>query len=130
MKDSIEEQLEINNDRTKSIEANQVIKSDNSDEPLHPTTSVTRRKRRHFVRSIALLSLGAIAAIVYVPSSALGQSYGGLAVALCVVASGVFLVRRFILVLAEEDKLQEDQHNPNQTTDSSSDRSPADEKRI
>ena len=73
-----------------------------------------------------MMLLGGIAVIVYVPHSALGQSYGGLAVALCVVASGVFLVRRFILVLAEEDKLQEKQLNANQATVSSSQRNPTD----
>ena len=72
-----------------------------------------------------MMLLGGIAVIVYVPHSALGQSYGGLAVALCVVASGVFLVRRFILVLTEEDKLQEKQLNANQAAVLSSQPNPA-----
>ena len=130
MNDSNEEQLVINTNRTKSFEAIQTGKSGNPGEPLHSTTSVTQRKRRYFVRLIALMSLVGIAVIASVPRSALGQSYGGLAVALCVVASGVFLVRRFILVLTEEDKLQERQLNANQATVSSSRRNPADDKRI
>ena len=126
MNDSNEEQLVINTNRTKSFEAVQTGKSCNPGELLHSTTSITQRKRRYSVRLIALVSLGAIVVIAYVTRSALGQSYGGLAIALCVVASGLFLVRRFILVLAEEDKLQEKQLNANQATVSSSQRNPTD----
>ena len=125
MNDSNEEQLVINTNRTKSFEAVQTGKSCNPGEPLHSTASITQGKRRYSVRLIALMSLGAIAVIAYVPRSALGQSYGGLAVALCVVASGVFLVRRFILVLTEEDKLQEKQLNANQAAALSSQPNPA-----
>jgi len=124
MKDSNEEQLLINTNRTKSFEVVQTGKSCDPGEPLHSTPPITQRKRRYFARLIALMSLGAIVVIAYVPRSALGQSYGGLAVALCVVASGAFLVRRFILVLAEEDKLQEQNLNANQATISSSQRNP------
>lgn len=109
MNDSTKEQPHINTDRTKSIEGVQATKSGNPVEPLYPTTSVTWRKRRHILRLIALILLGAIAVIVFVPRSVLAQRYEGLGVALCFVASGVFLVRRFIRLLAEEDKLQEEQ---------------------
>jgi len=125
MNDSNKEQLGINTDRTKSIDGVQATKSDNPGEPLLPTTSVARRKRRHFVRLIALVSLGVIAVIVYVSRSALAQSYEGLGAALCVIACGVFLVRRFTRVLAEEDKLQEQQLNANQATVSPLDPNPA-----
>ena len=100
MNDSNKEQLAINTARTKSIEGVQATKSGNPGEPLLPITSVAPRKRRHLVRLIALMSLGVIAVIVYVSRPALAQSYEGLAAALCVVACGVFLVRRFTRVLA------------------------------
>jgi len=125
MNDPKMEQLVINTDRTKSIEAVQATKSGRPGEPLHPTTSVARRKRWHFVRLIALMSLGAIAIIIFVPRSVLAQRYEGLGIALCVVACGVFLVRRFIRVLAEEDKLQEQEFNANQATVSPSEPNPA-----
>src|ERR1700690_2136056 len=107
MNDSNKELLAIHTGRTKSIEGVQATKSGNPGEPLLPITSVSPRKRRHLVRLIALMSLGVIAVIVYVSRPALAQSYEGLAVALCVIACGVFLVRRFTRVLAEEDRLQE-----------------------
>jgi hypothetical protein len=125
MNDSNKEELAINTTSAKSIEAVQATKSDHPDEPLHTTTSVIQRKRRHFVRMIALMSLGAIAVIVFVPRSVLVQRYEGLGVALCFVACGVFLVRRFIRVLAEEDKLQEQQLKADQATASPSQPNPA-----
>jgi hypothetical protein len=125
MNDSNEEQLAINTNRTKSFEAVQTGKSCNPCELLHSTTSITQRKRRYFVRLIALMSLGAIVVIAYVPRSALAQSYEGFAAALCVIACGVFLVRRVIRLMAEEDKLQEQQFNANQAAVLSSQPSPA-----
>ena len=125
MNDSNEEQLVINTNRTKSFEAVQTGKSCNPGEPLHSTASITQGKRRYSVRLIALMSLGAIAVIAYVPRSAPAQSYEGLAAALCVVACGAFLVRCFTRVLAEEDELQEQQLNANQATVSPSDPNPA-----
>ena len=125
MKDSNEEQLVINTNRTKSFEAVQTGKSCDPGDPPHPTPSVTPRKHRHPVRLFALMSLGVIAIIVYVSRSALAQSYEGLAAALCVVACGVFLVRCFTRELAEEDELQEQQLNANQATVSPSDPNPA-----
>lgn len=125
MSDSNKEQPAINARRNKSIETVQVTKSDQSSDPLHPTTSVARRKRRHFVRLIVVMSLCAIAFIVFVSRSVIAQPYEGLAAALCAVACGVLLVRRFIRLLAEEDKLQEEQLNANQATVSSSQPNPA-----
>ena len=102
---SNEEQLVNNTDRAKSIEGVRATRSGNPREPLRSTTSVARRKRRHFVKLIVLMSLGVIAAVIFVPLSPLAQRYEGLGVALCVVACGAFLVRRFIRLLAEEDEL-------------------------
>ncbi|HUA68637.1 MAG TPA: hypothetical protein VMA13_08820 [Candidatus Saccharimonadales bacterium] len=130
MNDSNEEQLAINTARTKSVEAVQATKSGDPYEPPLPTTSVVRRKRRHLVRLIAMMALGVIAVIVYVTRPALAQSYEGLAAALCAIACGVLLVRRFTRLLAEEDKLQEQQLNGNQATVSPSDPNPPDYKRI
>lgn len=122
MNDPKMEQPAINTDRAESIEAVQATKAGG---PLRPATLVTRRKRRHFVRLITLMSLGAIAVIVFVSRSVLAQSYEGLAAALCVVACGVFLVRRFIRLLAEEDKLQEEQLNADPATVSPPEPNPA-----
>ena len=110
---------------TKPIEVVQATKSGNPGEPLHPTTSVTRRKHLYLIGLIALVSLGAIVVIVFVSRSGLAHSYEGLAAALGVVACGVFLVRRFIRVLAEEDRLQDKQFNANQSTVSLSQPDPA-----
>jgi len=125
MSDPKMEQPAINIDRTKSIEAVQVTISDNPGGTLHPTTSVTRRKRRHFIRLIALILLGAIAVIVFVPRSTLAQRYEGLGAALCVIACGGLLVRHALRVFAEQDKLEEEQFNADQATVSPSQPNPA-----
>jgi len=125
MNDSNKEPPAINTDRAKSIEAVQATKSGDPGGPLHPTTSVTRRKHRHFVRLIALLSLGAIAVIVFVPRSVLAQRYESLGVALCAIACGGLLVRHLLRVLAAEDKLQEQQLKADQATVLPSESNPA-----
>jgi hypothetical protein len=101
------------------------MKYGNSGEPLHPTTSVTRRKRRHFLELIALISLGVIAFIIFVARSAIAQPYEGLGIALCAVACGVLLVRQALRVFAEQDKLEEEQLNADQVTVSPTERNPA-----
>jgi hypothetical protein len=114
MSDSNKEQLAINTDRPKSIQAVQVTKSDQASDLLHPTTLVARRKRRHFIELIALISLGATAFIIFVSRSAIAQPYEGLGIALCAVACGVLLVRHAFRVLTEHDKLEEEQLNADQ----------------
>jgi positive regulator of sigma E activity len=125
MNDSKEEQPDVNTSRTKSIETVQATKSGNHGKPPYPTISITRRKRLRFIGLIALVSLGAIVVIVFVSRSGLAHSYEGLAAALCVIACGVLLVRRFIRVLAEEDELQAKQLKVNQATVSPSHPNPA-----
>jgi len=100
-------------------------KSDQTSSPIDPTTSVARRKRRHFVELIALISLGAIGFIIFASRSVIAQPYEGLGVALCAVACGVLLVRHALRVFAEQDKLDEEQLNANQATTSSSEPNPA-----
>ncbi|HTB83712.1 MAG TPA: hypothetical protein VK742_08665 [Candidatus Sulfotelmatobacter sp.] len=103
MHDSGKKQPAINTDRAKPICAVQATKSGNP-----ATIPVTQKKPRYFLRLIiVLLSLVAIAILLNKSHSALARSYVGVAIALCVVACGVFLVRRFLRILAEEDKLQE-----------------------
>ena len=53
--------------------------------------------------------LAAIAAIILVPRSTIVQRYEGLGVVVCVLACGIFLVRRVLRLMAEEDKLEEEQ---------------------
>jgi F0F1-type ATP synthase assembly protein I len=124
MSDSNKEQPAINARRNKSIETVQATKSDQPSDPLHPTTSATRRKRRHFVELIALISLGATAFIIFVSRSAIAQPYEGLGIALCAVACGVLLVRHAFRVLTEQDKLEEEQVNADQATVSPSQSNP------
>jgi hypothetical protein len=90
------------------------MKSGNPGDPLHPPTSVTQRKRRHFIELIALISLGAIAFIIFASRSVIAQPYEGLGIALCAVACGALLVRHAFRVLTEQDKLQEEQLNADQ----------------
>jgi hypothetical protein len=125
MSDSNKEQPAINTRHNKSIEAVQATKSDQSSNPLHPTTLVARRKRRHFVELIALISLGAIAFIIFVSRSVIAQPYEGLGIALCAVACGGLLARHAFRVLTEQDKLEEEQVNADQATVSSSQSNPA-----
>ena len=125
MSDSNKEQPAINTRHNKSIEAVQATKSDQSSNPLHPTTLVARRKRRHFVELIALISLGAIGFIIFASRSAIAQPYEGLGIALCAVGCGIFLVRHAFRVLTEQDKLEEEQVNADQATVSPSEPNPA-----
>jgi hypothetical protein len=91
-------------------------KSDQTSGSIDPTTSVARRKRRHFIELIALISLGAIGFIIFASRSAIAQPYEGLGIALCAVGCGIFLVRYAFRVLTEQDKLEEEQVNANQAT--------------
>jgi hypothetical protein len=116
MSDSNKEQPATNTRRNKSIEAVQATTSDKPGDPLYPPTLVARRKQRHFVELIALIALGAIAFIIFVSRSVIAQPYEGLGVALCAVACGVLLVRQVIRLMAEQDKLEEEQVNADQAT--------------
>jgi hypothetical protein len=124
MSDSKMEHLAINTDRTKSVEAVQATKSGGSGEPLRPITPVARKKRWPSASLIVLMVLFAIPVVGYLLQSEPATSLEGLGVALCAVACGGLLVRHFIRVLAEEDKLQEKQFNANQTTVSPSEPNP------
>lgn len=119
------EQLAIKADRTKSIEAVRATKSGQPAERLRPTTPIARWKRLHFKSSIILMSLGAIAVIVYLLRSGLGQQYEGLGAALCAIACGGFLVWHAIHLFAEQDALEEQQLHVNQATVSSPQPNPA-----
>jgi hypothetical protein len=66
-----------------------------------------RWRRWHLKSSIVLMALGAIAIIVYLLRSGLGEQYEGLGAALCVVACGGFLVWHVIHLFAEQDALEE-----------------------
>ena len=110
----------------KSIDAVQALKSGNPDEQPDATIPVARKKQRPFVSLIiTLMALGTISVILCESRSALTRSYVGLVAALGIVACGVFLVRRFIRLLAEEDKLQEQLLNENQAAVSPSQPNPA-----
>jgi hypothetical protein len=124
MSDSNKEQLAINTDRPRSIQAVQATKFDQASDPPDPTTLVAWGKRRHFVELIALISLGAIAFIIFVSRSAIAQPYEGLGIALCAVACGVLLVRHAFRVLTKQDKLEE-QLNADQAAVSPSQSNPA-----
>jgi hypothetical protein len=122
MQDHKMDHLAINTIRTKSTEAVQTAKSEHPGTALRSTTPVTRRKRWHFASLIVLMSLGAIAVIVYLLRSVLAERYEGLGAALCAIACGGFLVWHLIHLFAEEDQLQ---LNANQETVSPPDPDPA-----
>ena len=125
MNDPKIEQLAINTDRTKSIEAVQATKLGQAGEPLHPTTPIARRKRWPSASLIALMVLFAIPVVGYLLQSEPATSLEGLGVALCAVACGGLLVRHAFRVLVEQDKLQEEQLNADQATVSPSEPNPA-----
>jgi len=114
MNDSNEEQLDINAGRAKSIEVVQATKSDPSVGSTHPTTPFTPRKGWPLLSLIVLMPLGAIGVIFYLLRHAFAAEFEGIGAALCAVACGGFLVRHFIHLLADEDKLQDQQLNANQ----------------
>ena len=111
--------------RAKSVDAVQVTKSGHCGEPPHPTIPVTRRKRWRFAGLIALILLGVIMVIGYRLQSDSAGWLAGLGVAFCAIACGGLLVRRELRVMAEEDKLQEEQLNANQATVSPPEQIPA-----
>lgn len=119
MSDKKIQQPAINTDNTKSSEAVPATKSGHLGERLRPTTPIARWKHWHFKSSIILMSLGAIAVIVYLLRSGLGKQYEGLGAALCAVACGGFLVWHAIHLFAEQDALEEQQLHVNQATASS-----------
>lgn len=125
MSDPKMEQLVTNIDRAKSIESVQVTKSGKPGESLQPLTPVARRKRWRFVSLIALILLGTIAVIVFVPRSTVAGRYEGLGAALCVIGCGGLLVRHTLRVFTEQDKLEEEQLNANQAAVSPSQSHPA-----
>lgn len=128
MNDLNKEQLTANTNRTKSIEAVQATKSGHPGVSMHPATPVARRKRWPFTRLIALMSLGAIPVIVYLLRHAPADMLEGLGVAFCAIACGAFLDWCLIHLLAEEDKLQEEQLDANQATVSPPEPNPAGQK--
>ena len=97
--------------RAKPVDAVQATKSGHGGEPPRPTIPITRRKRWRFASMIALILLGVILVIRYLLQSDSAGSLEGLGVAFCVIVCGGLLVRRELRVMAEEDKLQEEQLN-------------------
>jgi hypothetical protein len=75
------------------------------------STVPTWKKRWHFKGLIVVTSLNVLIVTIYLLRSAIFPNYLGLVVALCVVAFGLFLVRGVIRMLAEFDKLQDQQTN-------------------
>jgi len=127
MNDPNKEQLAINTDRAKSIGVVQGTDSGHSGEPLPQTTPVARRKRRRLVSLIGLMLSGATAIVVYRMRSALEYNgrYIGIIAAFCAIALGGLLVRNLLRVMAEEDKLDEEQFDANQGTVSPPEPNPA-----
>jgi len=117
MQDDKISQPAINTIRTKSTEAAQATKSGHG-EPPSPAAPVARRKRWLFAILIVLIASGALPVIFFLFRSQLEYHgrYKGLLIALCAVAFGVFLVRRLVLGMEEEDKLEEEQRDANPAT--------------
>lgn len=106
MNDTNQEQPIINTDPAESIVTTQTTK-----------TGVARKKRWCSAGLIVPMSLGAIAILIYLLRSEIGEIYEGFGVALCAIACGLLLVRHFLRVLAEEDQLDEKLLNANPAAD-------------
>src|SRR5580658_1279106 len=102
----------------------QATKTGDSSGPLRTTTPVARGKRWCSAGLIVPMLLGATAIIIYLLRSEIGEKYEGFGVALCAIACGLLLVRHFLGLLAEEDKLDEEQLNANPATDLPSEPNP------
>jgi hypothetical protein len=125
MNGSNKEQPAINTISSKSIEAIQTTKSGDPGRPRQPNASVNRRKRWRFAGLIVLMLSGAIPVIGYLLQSETAARFAGVGAALCAIACGGLLVRHLLRVMADEDKLQEEQLNADQATVSPSESNPA-----
>jgi hypothetical protein len=91
-----------------------------SSNPQNPTTPKTRKKRWHFKSLLVVMSLSVLVVGIYLLRSVLFPNYLGVGVALCFVASGLFLVRGAIRMFLEFDKLQAPGLKENESTTSPS----------
>ena len=96
--------------RAKSVDADQATKSGHRGDPLHPITSITRKKRSASARLIALMLLVGIGAVVYfmrsLPASTRREEFEVFGAVICVLACGGLLIRRVSRVLALEEEEQ------------------------
>jgi hypothetical protein len=95
---------------------------------IRPKPITARRKRLYFLALIALILLGAIPVIGFLRQSETAKRLEGLGVALCAIAWGIFLIRHFVQVVEEEDRVEEELINTNQATISSLETNPTERK--
>jgi hypothetical protein len=88
--------------------------------PQNSVTPKTWKKRWHIKGLLVVMSLIVLIAGTYVLRSMLFPNYFGVGVALCVVAFGLFLVRRAIRMLLEFDKSEEQALKENEAAKSTS----------
>jgi hypothetical protein len=93
---------------TKSIEIIQARKSGRQDPRSPSLTRATRRKRLYFLGVIALILVTAIPVIGYLRQSETAKRLEGLAIAICAIAWGGFLIRHFVKLVEEEDTVEEE----------------------
>jgi hypothetical protein len=128
MNDSNNEQRTTKTEQAKSIDTVQTTKAGGSSGSLSSTTPVARKKRWLSAGLIIPMSLGAIAILIYLLRHEVGEQYDGFGIALCAIACGLLLVRHFLGVLSEEDKLDEEQLNANPAADLPSEPNPPEQK--
>jgi hypothetical protein len=109
---------EIKISRTTKINGNpsiETIQTTKSGEPASPSplkAHSPRKKLWYFMGLTALVC--AIPIIGYLRQSETAKRIEGLAIAFFAIAWGAFLIRHFLLVVLEEDRLEEEEFNKNQ----------------
>jgi hypothetical protein len=98
----------INTTGAKSIAAVQSTKSGQPGESAPAARPVARRKLWSSVGLPAIISLAAIALILYLLRNVPAAKLEGLGAGLCVIAFGGFLLSRLVRGMEEEDKLEEE----------------------
>lgn len=104
-----------------SIDPIQTSKSGERVAPSRPPRHAARKKRWYFFGLAALVLVCAIPVIGYLRQSETAKRVEGLGLAFSAIAWGLFLIRHFVQVveeedrIEEEDRLQQQQFDKNQT---------------
>ena len=106
----------INTTGAKSIPTVRPTESGHPGEPTSTATPVARRKLWSSVGLPAVISLVAIALILYLLRNVPAAKLEGLGAGLCVIAFGGFLITRVVRGMQKEDALEEELRNADPAT--------------